>query len=57
MIEDEEIKVAENPTEALWIRVVEARENSIEEHTKAISVEEVFLEAAKAKLKEIQEAE
>lgn len=56
MIEDKELglKVAENEEEALWTKIVKAREEAIKTYTDSIQVEEVFLKAAQAQLSEIQ---
>jgi len=45
------IKIGESKEEALWTKVVQARVNSIKELTDSLEIEQVFLEAAKKKLK------
>lgn len=56
MIENEEkgIKIAENPQEALWNKVVMARNQNIKNYEEAMEVEKVFLDAAERKLADIQ---
>ena len=53
-IEGSEVVIAENPTEALWIRVKEATEQRIKVTEEALIVERATLEMANEKLKEYQ---
>lgn len=54
MIKDDELglKIAENPLEALWISVVEAREKTIKSYEDALIIERAFLELARQKASE-----
>ena len=54
MIEDNEVKIAENPEEALWEKVCAARENSIKGLEESLLIEKAFLELCKQKLQEIR---
>lgn len=50
MIEDNEVKVAENPIEALWIRNRDATKQRIKELENAMIVEKAFLEMCEMKI-------
>ena len=53
-LEGSEVVIAENPIEALWIRVKEATEQRIKVTEEALIVERATLDMAKEKLKEYQ---
>jgi len=50
MIEDEEVKIAENPTEALWENARKAAEERIKSLENGLIIEKAFLGLCESKI-------
>jgi len=54
MIEDEDVKIAESPEEAIWINVMKEAEVLIKSSENNLIIQNALLELAKQKLEEIE---
>lgn len=53
MIEDEDVKIAESPEEAIWINVMKEAEVLIKSSENNLIIQNALLELAKQKLEEM----